>query len=95
MLVWTPQATHPDSKKTGFSSDSLPLCSAVLTPTDIAAEDPPEEEGRRRRQNSLPGLSLHPRYLRNSTQTPAEEEEDHGLQCLTRGPPTVPPCQAD
>ncbi|XP_034997863.1 dnaJ homolog subfamily B member 6b isoform X1 [Hippoglossus stenolepis] len=56
-----------------------------LTVNDIAAEDPSEEEGRRRRQNALPGLSLHPRYLRNSTQTPAEEEEDHGLQCLTRG----------
>ncbi|XP_040921842.1 dnaJ homolog subfamily B member 6b isoform X1 [Toxotes jaculatrix] len=56
-----------------------------LTVNDIAAEDPLEEEFRRRRQNTLPGLSLHQRYLRNSAQNPSEEEEEHGLQSLTRG----------
>ncbi|KAM9337035.1 dnaJ homolog subfamily B member 6b isoform 2-T2 [Symphorus nematophorus] len=54
-----------------------------LTVNDIAAEDPLEEEYRRRRQNTLP--SLHQRYLRNSAQNPLEEEEEHGLQSLTRG----------
>ncbi|KAI3355317.1 hypothetical protein L3Q82_018173, partial [Scortum barcoo] len=54
---------------------------------DIAAEDPFEDEFRRRRQNALPGLGLHQRYLRNSAQNPSEEEEEHGLQSLglTRG----------
>lgn len=61
---------------------------ALLSPTDIANEDPFEEEFRRRRQNALPGLGLHQRYLRSSTQNPTEEEEEHGLQSLTRGPPT-------
>ncbi|XP_056220623.1 dnaJ homolog subfamily B member 6b isoform X2 [Seriola aureovittata] len=60
-----------------------------LTVNDIAAEDPLEEDFRRRRQNTLPGLSLHQhqRYLRNSAQNPSEEEEEHGLQSLglTRG----------
>ncbi|XP_035475248.1 dnaJ homolog subfamily B member 6b isoform X2 [Scophthalmus maximus] len=58
-----------------------------LTVNEIAAEDPLEDEFRRRRQNTLPGLGLHQRYLRNSAQTPSEEEEEHGLQCLglTRG----------
>lgn len=50
----------------------------------MAAEDPPEEEFRYRRQN---GLGVHQRYLRSSAQRPAEEEEEHGLQslALTRG----------
>lgn len=61
--------------------------SALLTPTDIAAEDPLEEDFRRRRTNALPGLGLHQRYLKNSAQNPSEEEEEHGLQSLTRGPP--------
>ncbi|XP_028288717.1 dnaJ homolog subfamily B member 6b isoform X3 [Parambassis ranga] len=56
-----------------------------LTVNDIANEDPFEEEFRRRRQNALPGLGLHQRYLRSSTQNPSEEEEEHGLQSLTRG----------
>ncbi|XP_033494944.1 dnaJ homolog subfamily B member 6b isoform X1 [Epinephelus lanceolatus] len=58
-----------------------------LTVNDAAAEDPLEDEFRRRRQNTLPGLSLHQRYLRNSAQNPSEEEEEHGLQShgLTRG----------
>lgn len=87
MLVLTPRAIQPDSRKTGFNSDSFPFCSALLTPTDIAAEDPLEEEFCRRRQNALPGLGLHQRYLRNSAQNPSEEEEEHGLQSLglTRG----------
>ncbi|XP_029313346.1 dnaJ homolog subfamily B member 6b [Cottoperca gobio] len=56
-----------------------------LTVNDIAAEEPLEEEFRRRRQNTLP--VLHQRYLRNSAQHPSEEEEEHGLQSLglTRG----------
>ncbi|XP_044032715.1 dnaJ homolog subfamily B member 6b isoform X2 [Siniperca chuatsi] len=58
-----------------------------LTVNDIAAEDPLEEEFCRRRQTALPGLSLHQRYLRNSTLNPSEEEEEHDLQSLglTRG----------
>ncbi|XP_031148713.1 dnaJ homolog subfamily B member 6b isoform X1 [Sander lucioperca] len=58
-----------------------------LTVNDIAGEDPLEEEFRCRRQNALPGLGLHQRYLRNSAQNPSEEEEEHGLQSLglTRG----------
>ncbi|XP_070709033.1 dnaJ homolog subfamily B member 6b [Pempheris klunzingeri] len=58
-----------------------------LTVNDIAAEDPLEEDFRRRRQNALPGHGLHQRYLRNSAQNPSEEEEEHGLQSLglTRG----------
>ncbi|XP_045922824.1 dnaJ homolog subfamily B member 6b isoform X2 [Micropterus dolomieu] len=58
-----------------------------LTVNDVAAEDPLEEEFRRRRQNMLPGFGLHQRYLRNSAQNPSEEEEEHGLQSLglTRG----------
>ncbi|XP_073345008.1 dnaJ homolog subfamily B member 6b isoform X1 [Pagrus major] len=57
-----------------------------LTVNDIA-EDPSEDERRRRRQNALPGHGLHQRYLRNSAQNPSEEEEEHGLQSLglTRG----------
>lgn len=64
--------------------------SALLTPTDVAAEVPFEEDFRRRRQNVHPGLGLHQRYLRNSAQNPSEEEEEHGLQSLglMRGPPT-------
>lgn len=95
MLLWTPQAIHPDSEKRRFRCDSFPtpLCSAL--PTDIA-EDPSEDERRRRRQNALPGHGLHQRYLRNSAQNPSEEEEEHGLQSLglTRGPPTRH-CRAD
>lgn len=70
--------------------------SALLTPTDVAAEDPLEEDFCRRRQNTLPGHGLHQRYLRNSTQSPSEEEEEHGLQShgLMRGPPTRH-CRAD
>lgn len=70
--------------------------SALLTPTDVAAEDPLEEDFCRRKQNSLPGLGSHQRYLRNSTQNPSEEEEEHGLQShgLMRGPPTRH-CRAD
>lgn len=73
-----------------------PLCSALPTPTDIAAEDPLEEEFCCRRQNALPGFGLHQRYLRNSAQNPSEEEEEHGQQSLglTRGPPTRH-CRAD
>ncbi|XP_076017243.1 dnaJ homolog subfamily B member 6b isoform X2 [Genypterus blacodes] len=57
-----------------------------LTVNDVAA-DPFEEEFRRCRQNTLPGFSLHQRYLRNAPQNPSEEEEEHGLQstALTRG----------
>lgn len=89
MLVLMPQAIHPDSRKTGFNSDSFPLCSALLTPTEIAAEDPLEDDFRRRRQNALPGLGLHQRYLRNSAQNPSEEEEEHSFPSLglTRGLP--------
>ncbi|MED6235656.1 DnaJ subfamily B member 6 [Ataeniobius toweri] len=60
-----------------------------LTVNDIASQDPFEEEFRSRRQNTLPGLGLHQRYLRNSAQNPSEEEEEHGPQSLglTRGPP--------
>lgn len=96
MLVWTPQAIHPDSKKRRFRCDSFTLCSALPVPTDVAAEDPLEEEFRRRRQNMLPGFGLHQRYLRNSAQNPSEEEEEHGLQSLglTRGSPTRH-CRAD
>lgn len=96
MLAWTPQAINLDREKRGFSCDSFPLCSALPTPTDIAGEDPLEEEFRCRRQNALPGLGLHQRYLRNSAQNPSEEEEEHGLQSLglTRGPPTRH-CRAD
>lgn len=62
----------------------------LLTPADITAQDPLEEEFHRRRQNTLPGLGLHQRYLRNSAQNPFEEEEEHGPLSLglTRGPPT-------
>ncbi|KAA8580681.1 hypothetical protein FQN60_013639 [Etheostoma spectabile] len=58
-----------------------------LTVNDVAGEEPLEEEFRCRRQNTLPGLGLHQRYLRNSAQNPSEEEEEHGLQSLglTRG----------
>ncbi|XP_029955290.1 dnaJ homolog subfamily B member 6b isoform X3 [Salarias fasciatus] len=56
-----------------------------LTVNDIAGEEPLEEEFRRRRQNALPGFGLHQRYLRSSAQNPAEEEEELGLQSLTRG----------
>ncbi|XP_047424241.1 dnaJ homolog subfamily B member 6b isoform X2 [Mugil cephalus] len=58
-----------------------------LTVNDIAAEDPLDEDFRRRRPNALPGLGLHQRYLKNSAQNPSEEEEEHGLQSmsLTRG----------
>ncbi|CAN9506354.1 unnamed protein product [Ophioblennius macclurei] len=56
-----------------------------LTVNDIANEDPLEEEFRRRRQNALPGFGLHQRCLRNSAQNPSEEEEELGLQSLTRG----------
>ncbi|XP_007555690.1 dnaJ homolog subfamily B member 6b isoform X2 [Poecilia formosa] len=58
-----------------------------LTVDDIAPQDPLEEEFRSRRQNMLPGLGLHQRYLRNSAQNPSEEEEEHGPQSqgLTRG----------
>ncbi|XP_040023258.1 dnaJ homolog subfamily B member 6b [Gasterosteus aculeatus] len=58
-----------------------------LTVNDVATHDPSEEEGRRRRQNALPGLGLHQRYLRSSAHNPSEEEEEHGLQSLglTRG----------
>ncbi|XP_051266908.1 dnaJ homolog subfamily B member 6b isoform X1 [Dicentrarchus labrax] len=58
-----------------------------LTVNDIAAEEPSEEDFRRRRQNTLPGHSLHQRYLRSSAQNPSEEEEEHGPQSLglTRG----------
>ncbi|XP_034717401.1 dnaJ homolog subfamily B member 6b isoform X3 [Etheostoma cragini] len=58
-----------------------------LTVNDIAGEDPLEEEFRCRRQNTLPGLGLHQRYLRNSAQNPSEEEEERGQQNLglTRG----------
>ncbi|XP_029979021.1 dnaJ homolog subfamily B member 6b isoform X2 [Sphaeramia orbicularis] len=58
-----------------------------LTVNDIGAEDPLEEDFRRRRQNALPTFGLHQRYLRNSAQNPSEEEEEHGLQSLglTRG----------
>ncbi|CAG5896056.1 unnamed protein product [Menidia menidia] len=54
---------------------------------DVAAQDPFEEEFRRCRQNTLPGLGLHQRYLRNSAQNPSEEEEEHSPQSLglTRG----------
>ncbi|CAK6969291.1 dnaJ homolog subfamily B member 6b [Scomber scombrus] len=57
-----------------------------LTVNDVAAEEH-EDEFRRRRQNALPGLGLHQRYLRNSAQNPLEEEDEHGLQSLglTRG----------
>ncbi|KAK2859566.1 hypothetical protein Q5P01_004186 [Channa striata] len=55
-----------------------------LTVNDIAAEDPLEEDFRRCRQSTLPGFGLHQRYLRNSTQNPSEEEEEHGLG-LMRG----------
>ncbi|KAM9333116.1 dnaJ homolog subfamily B member 6b isoform 1-T2 [Pholidichthys leucotaenia] len=50
-----------------------------LTVNDVAAEDPFEEEFRSCRQSALPGLNQ--RYLRN----PQEEEEEFGLQSLTRG----------
>ncbi|KAM6900287.1 dnaJ homolog subfamily B member 6b [Xenentodon cancila] len=58
-----------------------------LTVNDIAAQDPFEEEFRRRRQNTLPGHGLHQRYLRNSAQNPSEEEEEQCPQSLglTRG----------
>ncbi|KAM8823513.1 dnaJ homolog subfamily B member 6b isoform 1-T2 [Spinachia spinachia] len=58
-----------------------------LTVNDTATQDPSEEECRRRRQNALPGLGVHQRYLRSSAQNPSEEEEEHGLQSLglTRG----------
>ncbi|XP_011487295.1 dnaJ homolog subfamily B member 6 [Oryzias latipes] len=58
-----------------------------LTINDITAQDPLEEEFHRRRQNTLPGLGLHQRYLRNSAQNPFEEEEEHGPLSLglTRG----------
>ncbi|XP_030612728.1 dnaJ homolog subfamily B member 6b isoform X2 [Archocentrus centrarchus] len=58
-----------------------------LTVNDVSAEDPLEEEFRRRRQNTLPGLGVHQRYLRNTAQNPPEEEGEHGLQSLglTRG----------
>ncbi|KAK5849567.1 hypothetical protein PBY51_013893 [Eleginops maclovinus] len=60
-----------------------------LTVNDVPAEDPVEEDFRRRRQNALPGLGLHQRCLRssNQNQNPSEEEEEHGLQSLglTRG----------
>lgn len=84
MLDETPQAIHPDSEKVLGVIHSL---SALPTPTDIGAEDHLEDEFRRRRQNTLPGLGLHQRYLRNSAQNPSEEEEEHGLQSLglTRG----------
>ncbi|XP_012708621.1 dnaJ homolog subfamily B member 6b isoform X1 [Fundulus heteroclitus] len=54
-----------------------------LTVNDIAPQEPFEEEFRSRRQNALPGLGLHQRYLRN----PTEEEEEHGPPSLglTRG----------
>lgn len=53
-----------------------------LTVNDIGAEDPPEEEFRRRRQNTLPSVGFHQRCLRNAAQSPSEEEEEHNL---TRG----------
>ncbi|XP_037312115.2 dnaJ homolog subfamily B member 6b isoform X2 [Pungitius pungitius] len=58
-----------------------------LTVNDTAPQGPPEDECRRRRQNALPGLGLHQRYLRSSAQNPPEEEEEHGPQSLglTRG----------
>ncbi|KAM3860529.1 dnaJ homolog subfamily B member 6b [Diretmus argenteus] len=58
-----------------------------LTVNDTGDEDAPEEDSRRRRQNALPGLPLHQRYLRNTVQNPSEEEEEHGPQSLglTRG----------
>lgn len=64
--------------------DSFSPTLALLTPTDIGAEDPPEEEFRRRRQNTLPSVGFHQRCLRNAAQSPSEEEEEHNL---TRGPP--------
>ncbi|XP_029385155.1 dnaJ homolog subfamily B member 6b [Echeneis naucrates] len=53
-----------------------------LTVNDVPAEDPLEEEFRRRRQNALPGLGLNQRYLRSSAQNHLEEEEEHGVQSL-------------
>ncbi|XP_003439273.2 dnaJ homolog subfamily B member 6b isoform X1 [Oreochromis niloticus] len=47
-----------------------------LTVNDVSAEDP-MEDFRRRRQNTLPGLGLHQRHLRNSAQNPPEEEGEH------------------
>lgn len=63
----------------------------LSTSTDIADEDTLEEDFRRRRQNALPGLPLHQRYLRNTAQNPSEEEEEQGLQSLglTRGPELI------
>lgn len=48
------------------------------------------------RQNTLPGFGVHQRYLRNSSQNPSEEEEEHGPQSqgLTRGLPSCH-CRAD
>lgn len=77
--------------------DSSPPPSALPTPADIAAEDPPEEEFRHRRQNALHGLGLHQRYLRSSAQKPPEEEEEHGPQSLasTRGRLRFRECSRD
>lgn len=71
--------------------------SALPTPADIAAEDPPEEEFCHRRQNALHGLGLHQRYLRSSAQKPPEEEEEHGPQslALTRGRLRFRDCSRD
>lgn len=33
MLVWTPQAIHPDSEKRGFRCDSFPLCTLLYPQT--------------------------------------------------------------
>lgn len=78
-------------------SDSSSPPSALPTPADIAAEDPPEEEFRHRRQNTLHGLGLHQRYLRSSAQKPPEEEEEHGPQslALTRGRLRFRECSRD
>lgn len=77
--------------------DPSPPPSALPTPADIAAEDPPEEEFRHRRQNALHGLGLHQRYLRSSAQKPPEEEEEHGPQSLapTRGRLRFRECSRD
>ncbi|KAM4606064.1 dnaJ homolog subfamily B member 6b [Polymixia lowei] len=53
-----------------------------LTVNDVGDEDALEDEPRHRRQNALPGLPLHQRYLRNAPQPPSEGEDEHGLQSL-------------
>ncbi|XP_026147659.1 dnaJ homolog subfamily B member 6b [Mastacembelus armatus] len=53
-----------------------------LTVNDITAEGSLEEDLCHHRQNTLPGLSQHQHYLRNSTQNPLEDEEEHGPPSL-------------